>query len=418
LTASGAFAENAESAESAKKGGGVLSGLDYEIHGFLETRGGYRTQNDKYEKDMSVMETRMQTDVSGYTDWTDFRVRGDVIGDMVSEQAEFDLREANLSLRPGDNVDLKVGRQILTWGTGDMLFINDLFPKDWQSFFVGRDTEYLKAPSDAVKIGLFGDTANVDFVYTPQFDSDRFISGERVSYWNGNMGSIAGQNAIAHTNKPDRWFRDDEFAVRVYKNVNNYEYALYGYWGYWKSPGGQTGGAGSQMTFPDLNVYGASARGAVGAGIGNVEVGYYESADDSSGKNPLINNSEMRFLVGYSQDVGRDFTAGAQYYVEHMLDYGDYVDNAPAGPLRDRDRSVVTVRLTKLLWNQTLTCSLFTYYSPTDQDAYLRPRVNYKISDDVAVEFGGNVFVGEHKNTFFGQFEDNTNIFAAVRYTF
>ena len=63
-----------------------------------------------------------------------------------------DPREAWLSTQPLDFLDLKAGRQVVTWGTGDLLFINDLFPKDWQSFILGRDEEYLKAPSDTVKV--------------------------------------------------------------------------------------------------------------------------------------------------------------------------------------------------------------------------------------------------------------------------
>ena len=50
---------------------------------------------------------------------------------------------------------------------GDLLFINDLFPKDWVSFFVGRDDEYLKAPSDSLKASFFNELFNLDFVYTP-----------------------------------------------------------------------------------------------------------------------------------------------------------------------------------------------------------------------------------------------------------
>jgi hypothetical protein len=390
----------------------------WELNGFYELRGGYRTRNDPFEKDMSIMETRLQLDATNYSDWADFKVKGDILGDLVLEEAEFDLREANIFTRPTDYMDLKIGRQILTWGTGDLIFINDLFPKDYQSFFIGRDTEYLKAPSDAGKVSFFNELANVDFVYTPQFDPDRFVTGERLSYWNGNMQSLAGRNAIVRTDKPDRWFRDDEFAVRVYKNINNYEYALYGYWGYWKSPGGQTAGPAPQATFPDLNVYGASMRGNVGKGIGNIEFGYYESADDQSGTNPLVNNSELRFLVGYSQEIGRDFTAGVQYYVEHMINYGNYVGSLPSGPARDRDRSLLTLRLTKLFLNQTLTCSVFTFWSPTDKDAYIRPNINYKVTDDMAFELGANIFFGDYPNTTFGQLENNSNIYTAIRYTF
>ncbi|MBN2315288.1 MAG: hypothetical protein JXM79_15265, partial [Sedimentisphaerales bacterium] len=294
---------------------------------------------------------------------------------------------------------------------------NDLFPKDWQSFFIGRDTEYLKAPSDAAKVSLFADWANLDIIYTPRFDHDRFIRGERISYWNANFQRLAGQDAVVHTDKPNDWFRDSEIAARLYKNIDNVELALYGYHGYWKSPAGQNLTT-TQAIFPDLNVYGASVRGALGKGIANAEIGYYESADDLSGKNPLINNSEMRYLVGYTQDIGKDFTMGLQYYVEQMLDFSAYQRYRPAGPARDRDRHLVTLRLTKLLMNQNLRCSLFTYFSPSDKDVYVRPNINYKASDNVAVEVGGNIFFGDYPNTFFGQFQDNTNVYAGLRYSF
>lgn len=411
------MAAAAASTESTDANDSLLSKLPVETHGFYEIRGGYRLQNDKYEKDMSIMENRLQLDVSSYLDWADLKFKGDFIGDMVEEEGDFDLREANIFARPTDYMDIKIGRQTLTWGTGDLIFINDLFPKDWQSFFIGRDSEYLKAPSDAAKISLFGDWANLDIAFTPQFDPDRFISGERISYWNSNLGRTAGQDAIVHTDKPNDWFGDSEIAARLYKNINNYELALYGYQGYWKSPGGQNP-AMTQAIFPDLNVYGASVRGEVAKGIGNLEAGYYDSADDSNGDDPLINNSEMRYLAGYTQEIARDFTMGVQYYVEQMLDYGAYRRNLSAGPARDRERHVTTLRLTKLLMNQNLRCSLFTYYSPSDKDVYMRPNVNYKVSDSLAVEAGGNVFFGDYPNTFFGQFRDNTNAYLALRYSF
>jgi hypothetical protein len=84
----------------------------------------------------------------------------------------------------------------------------------------------------------------------------------------------------------------------------------------------------------------------------------------------------------------------------------------------DRVRQVVTFRVTKLLMNQNLKLSLFAYFSPTDADAYLRPSVSYKIDDHWTTEVGGNVFVGRRDYTFFGQFKNDTNIYASLRYSF
>jgi hypothetical protein len=393
-------------AEKEDKADSFISSLPpVDVHGFYEIKSGYRTRKDKYHKDMSVMETRLQLELSSNLRWADISVKGDIIGDLVTEEGDFDLREAYMFTMPLDFMDLKVGRQILTWGTGDLIFINDLFPKDWQSFFIGRDVEYLKAPSDAVKVSLFSDLMNLDIAYTPQFDPDRFINGERLSYWNSNLARLAGRDAIVHTDR------------RLYKNINNYELALYGYRGYWKSPAGQNA-ARTQVLFPDLNVYGASIRGNVAKGIGNLELGYYESADDTGGQKPLINNSELRYLIGYTQEIGKDFTAGLQYYVEQMLDYGQYKRSLTTGPARDEFRHLTTFRLTKLLMGQKLRCSLFTYYSPSDKDVHMRPNLHYKVRDNLAVEFGANLFFGDYRHTFFGQFQNDTNIYAALRYSF
>ena len=399
-----------------------------DITGFWEVRSGYRLRNDKYEKDASIGETRLQLEME--KKWKDFtfEVTTDIYHDWVDENQSvdlergegfLDLREASVAFVPFDFMDVKLGRQVLTWGTGDLLFINDLFPKDWQAFFTGRDTEYLKAPSDAFKVSLFTGLADVDVIYTPRFDSDRFVTGDRLSYWNGMR--IAGTDSIVHTDKPDDWFDDDEWAMRISKNVSGCELAAYGYWGYWKSPGGMDTST-FKYTFPELNVYGASARRQVGKGLGNVEIGYYDSRDDRSGNDPFTNNSQIRYLIGYEQDlpqIARDFTVGVQYYVEQMLNYGSYRRTLPATTKAAEEyHRLLTLRITKLYWNQNLTCSLFTYFSPSDKDVYMRPNINYKVTDNLAVEVGSNLFWGDYPHTFFGQFKYNTNIYVGLRYSF
>ncbi|MDY7010979.1 MAG: hypothetical protein SVV80_09550 [Planctomycetota bacterium] len=402
----------------------------FDLTGFWEVRGGVRTQNDRYEKDASLGETRLQLDWEKHWKTLSFRIVSDFIYDPVLDhhsvnietgQGWIDLRQANVLLSPTEFMDVKTGRQILTWGTGDLLFINDLFPKDWQAFFIGRDVEYLKAPSDAIKISFFTDLANMDVVFTPRFDSDRFIRGRRLSYYNSMLARRAGRDAVIDARRDDEWFDDSEWAARVFRNVGGYELAAYGYWGYWKSPGG-TDTASGKAIFPRLSVYGASTRGKIGRGIGNVEIGYYDSRQDRGGDNPFVKNSEFRFLLGYEQElsqISRDLTMGLQYYMEWMTDYDDYLRMLPGGAKADDERRhVLTLRITKMLMNQNLILSFFTYYSPSDSDTYIRPLITYKIDDHWTAELGGNVFVGKYHHTFFGQFERNSNVYAALRYAF
>jgi len=402
----------------------ALDTLPFRVHGFFETRAGTRTQQDRYVSETaSIGESRLQLELSKVLEigelQPELRIKSDFLYDAITRDATTALREAFVLVSPFEFADLKLGRQVLTWGTGDLLFINDLFPKSWRSFFIGRDDEYLKAPSDAAKASFFSDIANLDVVYSARFQADEYITGERLSYWSDGLRSRAGEDARVRDSEPDHWFDDDEIALRLYRNISGYEFALYGYHGYWPTPAGMNPLTG-KATFPKLSVAGASARGAVLKGIGNIEVGYYHSRDDDAGTDPLVRNSEFRLLLGYEQEVAKDFTAGLQYYIEWMMDHGAYKQGARAAGIHPRDevRHLITLRLTRLLLNQNLKLSLFTYYSPTDSDTYLRPKVHYKIDDHWSAEVGGNIFLGAHEHTFFGQFERNTNAYAGVRYSF
>lgn len=389
------------------------------IHGFWDARGGVRLFEDSVQSSDPILgESRLQLETNREIASVRFEYAGDFIVDTILDEVDYDLRKLRIIGRLGERIDYSVGRQVLTWGTGDLLFINDLFPKDWQSFLAGRDVEYLKAPSDSVKLSWFGNAFNVDLVYTPEFEPDRFITGERISFYNPMLGRRAGEDDEVRFHAPSDWFEDDEIAVRAYRTFGSTEVALYGYNGYWKSPAGQQM-MPARAIFPRLSVYGASARGTVGKGVANAEIGYYDSRDDSDGDDPLIDNGEFRLLLGYEQEIGKEFTGAVQYYLVHMLDYDEYRDTLPSFiEPRDENRHVLTLRLTKLLMEQDLTLSSFVFYSPSDGDGYWRPSAALNVTDDWALTAGGNVFFGEADHTFFGQFQNNSNIYASVRYTF
>ncbi len=398
-----------------------------ELTGFLELRSGAWVDPHHYQTTRPLNEARLQLELEeAFPQFTLHTVADLIYDDVVDDRAIalergagwLDLRTASITFSPTRSMDVRLGRQILTWGTGDLLFINDLFPKDWNAFLIGRDVEYLKAPSDAIKVSLFHETVNLDLVYTPRFDSDRYIDGARASYFNPTLGRIAGTDAITRGRHPDRWLQDDELALRLYKNIAAYELALYGYDGFWKSPGGLDPTA-ERALFPGLRVYGASIRGPLAGGIANAEWGYYDSRDDRSGRNPLINNSEQRLILGYEQELVANLTLAVQYYLKRMEAYSRYRRTLPAGSYpAHRSRQEYTVRLTWLTMNQNLIWSLFSFYSPSDDDGYLRARLHYKHDDHLSVEVGGNLFWGDRQQSFYGQFQNNDNLYTALRYGF
>ncbi|NIM01169.1 MAG: hypothetical protein GTN89_10040, partial [Acidobacteria bacterium] len=311
--------ERSEQAEEEKKEHWT-DRLPNGLGGFFETRVGPRIGTDRAQsEDFTLAEARLQASYERAFRHVTLDTKADLILDGVLDRIDTDLRTLRLSFRPARSLDLGIGRQVATWGTGDLLFINDLFPKDWQSFFIGRDEEYLKAPSDALRLGWFPGRVSVDLVYTPEFDPDRFIRGERISFWDPATGGFRGDASPIVADTPD----EGEIALRVYGSIGSYEISAYGYHGFWKSPGGMDPATMTAL-FPALNVWGASARGPLGRGIGNVEIGLFDSRDDPDGTDPFINNGELRFLAGYERELGTDLTGGFQYYLEKLGDYDAY----------------------------------------------------------------------------------------------
>ncbi len=382
------------------------------FHGFLEVAAGARVVDDNTaEDDFLLEEARFQLDFLRDGELGSLTFRADLLHDGVDAESRIEVREANVLLLPFESVDLKVGRQVLTWGTGDLVFLNDLFPKDWQSFFLGRDDEYLKKPSDAVRATWFGDAVNADLAWMPIFEADGFISGERLSYWNPGADRRFGpRDPEIDPDEPNRTLGNGTLAGRLYRNFSGWETAVYGFRGHWGQPKGFDPDRGV-ATFPRLEAWGASTRGALLGGVGNAEVSWYRSLDDLSGHDPNVPNSQLRALVGFSHEVAADQNLGLQAYLERA-------QQAPDVGFTDQNRWWLTARYTGMFLQQNLTLSLFAFYSPSEDDAYLRPKASYKLSDEILLTLGANVFLGAADDTFFGQFEDDTNLYGRVRYSF
>lgn len=400
-----------------------------EVHGFIESDYGFRTAHHDNTKHSTynLLEQRLQLkstyapNVPVLRDmYTELSYKGDLIVDEYDHGAvRYKIREANVFFSPLDWMDAKIGRQIFTWGTGDYLFVNDLFPKDYRSFFIGRDDEYLKKPSDGAKLSAFTKLANVDFIYIPFFEANTTAQGDRLSFYDMFRGGIAGRESERVLDEPSRKINNGEFAGRIYRNFGSYETAAYAYKGHYRNPIGVRSDNRRVLYYPRLNVYGASVRGPLLGGIGNIEAGYYDSTKDRDGRKRNVPNSMVKAIAGYDRDLGDDTSAGLQYLFEEIIQYQRYKDALfDADPVDSEFRHMITVRLTKMAMGQTMKGVLFCFYSPTDEDIYLRPSYEYDISDRWKLTLGANIIWGDEHNSEFGQMRKNSNIYGRLRYSF
>lgn len=346
-----------------------------------------------------------------------FAAKVDLFQDALENRSGVEVREVFVDLT-GKHAALRVGRQIVTWGVGDLLFANDIFPKDWVAFFTGRPMEYLKVGSDALKLDLHPGAIDAEIVVLPFFQPDRYPTGDRLL-----LPDPFPPGLPRLEEKKQRSLENVELAGKLSRYVSDWNLSLYGARTFYRSPAMALDDPATPSAVrnfhPRLNTCGASATGSLLSGVVGLEGAYLDSEEDRGGTNPAVENSVVKALAGYSRPLWRDATLGLQGYLEWLLDYDAYRATLPAGfPPRDERRRLVTARLTQFFWNQTLTGSLFAFWGVTEHDGYLIPSARYAATDNVWVEIGGNLFVGRDSHTMFGALDRNDNVYATVRYSF
>lgn len=399
-------------------------------HGFVEQAFGGRLSRDKLTKhrNYNMLEQRLQLKTSYplpgeniFSRWNSLvNIKADfLVDEYFNTSAYTELREANLAFTPARMLDIKIGRQVLTWGTGDYLFINDLFPKDYVSFYIGRDDEYLKKPSDALRLSLYPDFVNIDCAIIPHFIPNTLPQGDRLSFFDSFQGGISGRDSQRYFIKPAYKASNTQYALRLYRTIGSNEATFYFFRGFDPSARSYFNEMNRELFYERLDAYGASIRGPIAGGIANFEVGYYNSVQDKRGDNRLIENSAFKALAGFEKDLGNDFKVSVQYLYEQKLDYDAYAAALLAGDyFWDKHRHLLTQRLSKLYKNQTVTLGLFNFWSPSDKDGYVRASCTYEITDQWKVTIGLNIPWGDDNLTDFSMMQKNKNAFVRLRYSF
>lgn len=386
------------------------------VHGFLQ--GNYDVNTAAANPDggdFKWAEERMQLKLEAATDPLQLFVKADAFYDHVEAGADVELREGYID-HAASLWDVRVGRQVLTWGVGDLVFINDVFPKDYEAFFSGRPLEYLKKGVDGIRLGAYPSFASFELVATPFFTPNRFPDPGRFRMFDPLPG-VADRTS----EEPARSFANTEVALRAFRRIADFDASLYFYRGFYRQPAmlpdNPVTPTRLTLFYPELAVYGASLQGNALDGVLSLEAGYYDSREDGQGTDPMIPNSQLRFLIGYQKQVWEEGTLGIQYYSEIMRDYSGYAATLPSGfPQERREHGLASVRLTQFFRHQTLRLSWFSFISPADGDYLLNPEIKYNFTDHIWASAGAMVFGGGEQWSQFGQLESNDNLYSQIRY--
>lgn len=399
----------------------VVLGAGTEFHGFVLVMSSGRLLDEHPEGSRSqrffLFEERLRLELDAWAarGALALHLEGDAIHDELSASPDSFLREAFLDFRHGP-FDLRAGRQIVTWGVGDLVFINDVFPKDWNSFFTGRPTEYLKRGVDGARLRYSSGPVNVELLAIPEFAPDVLPPPSELFQFDPLPGVVPGGQR-----RPEVDFQDPEFALRLYRRVGGFDVSAYFYDGLSRTPARSLHPSDGTTTaiefYPRVTTAGASTQGNALGGVVSLEAGIHDFSLESNLVTPGVPESRRMWLLGYRTEILEDFSIGVQYLAtqDHRRNVASPPGRDGVGPSSYRD--LVTFRLERLLRYQTLRLTALGFYSVSDGDFLWRPELSNRFSDRVSLTLGANVFGGS-ESTFFGQLDRNDAVYLSARFDF
>lgn len=273
-------------------------------------------------------------------------------------------------------LSFKVGRQSLSWGLGEFIFLNDLFAKDWQSFFNGDDISYLKKPNDALKLSYFFGEASLDVVYQTQHSVDNLY--QPIS------GLISPSDSSIH--------------ARYYFSSGQTDYAFYASDGIGNTPLFIAG----SFEYQQLKSLGASMIKPLAGGLFKAEFSNYW-LDNSLAQS----SKQQRYLIGFEREIMPRLNLSLQAYLEQ--------DSNPYASHTLDNRQLITTSFNYRSSDDNWNNQVMLFHSPNHHDNYLRISSSYRYSDQIILSGHINNLNG-HSDTFFGQLKAIDN--AALRITF
>jgi hypothetical protein len=316
------------------------------------------------------------------------------------------VREAFVGWTPSGSWNLRVGRQVLTWGVSDYLYVNDIFPKNYDAFFSGATFDRIKEPVDALRAVGRWNSADVEVV----------VSRSRT-----DEGPLAQRFAATFPTRVASELHDDnaaDVAVRLSRHVSGWD--LSGYLASFRSREGRffVSPAGLSYDTPRTSHVGVSIAGNFAAGVMWAEAAWRQADDKQSGVVSRYSvGHSLKSIIGYAREIGADSTISSQLHLERPLDRRRYGQTLAPG-VRPVDSVISTwyLRAERRWMNQTLRAGLQCFLG-NEGDSHFNPFAHWSPADGWSVEAGANALSGR-PDTRLGAIRDDSNLYVLTRYSF
>jgi hypothetical protein len=314
-----------------------------------------------------------------------------------------------------ENVDYRIGKQIIVWGRADRLNPTDnLTPRDFTLLTPEEDDQ--RAGTLAAKMTYHSQANSLTGIWLPGFIPNVFPVPTTPGVFITEQIPHANQFAL----KFDRSGSDVDWSASYFSGLDlNPDFAI-----------GTTTPSGTNIIFEHnrIRVLGTDAATVIGRYGLRAEVAY--TWTENTGPDDFVVKKPFLYLVMGGDRTFLDYVnVNIQYYSRHVTNYSD--PQAIADPIQravaiqgavisnqfEPSQHGVSIRVSDKWLNETLEGEIAGIASFGPSNYCIRPRLVYAFNDNLKGSFGLDIYRGE-SNTFFGYLRDNSLLFAEMKYSF
>jgi hypothetical protein len=337
----------------------------------------------------------------------------------TNEDMYADLRQLYMDIY-FDSFDIRVGKQQIIWGKAEGVFITDIVsPKDLREFLL-PDFSEIRMGITSIKLDYYLADSTFEMVWAPVFTPTN--EPEDGSIWRISP-TLPAPVTFDNSKKEVKANLENSEVFAKYSYLSSLiDFEIMGGYMWDDSPAlhmdptiDSTSNKITAVTvapeYHRLSLAGGSLSTSLGGYVLRGEGGYFsgkyfETDDLNSGG--VIIKDYINYVLGIDCSF-MDINLSAQFIQQLILEYDSRITS-------DEYENMVTFLAVKDYFRETLRLEFFAYIGLNNEDALLRPRIVYDVSDEMDLQLGANIFTGDKGN--FGQYNENDMAYMKLKYSF
>jgi hypothetical protein len=392
---------------------GEANAQSYELRGSLRELVKIFT---KSPNELDIAETRLKLELlSTIGENTSFKVKSYSTYGAISRETNWNIQEAFIDYY-SDLVDVRLGKQVIAWGKADEINPTDILnPQD--IFNISEEKNIRKIGLTALKTEWKLSEYILEAIWKMEYDNMKFPPMD--SRW--ALFTIPGLEALPEPDYPQNRIQDTEWAFKLSRTISLFDLSI-SYFDGWDNistlifsfdPIAQQAQL-EKLKFFRTKMIGADFAGSVSSfGLWG-EAAYFIT---ESNNDPLIKNPYLQYVIGSDYTFDNGVKINLQYFQEINKEKSDEEIVSKLGfgiPLRQAS----SFRLEKKFGEiEEHSIEIFGIYDIKDHGLSFQPKLILSPEDAFDIEFGLIFYYGE-KESVFGRFENNDQVYLKGTYSF